>query len=51
LRQFSLKDQILYLPINDPPRDAQIPNLILYGLIYAFCGYIMAYWIFRRKEF
>ena len=50
LDNFSLKDQILSLPINDPPRDTQIPNLVLYGFIYVVAGYIMAYWIFRRKE-
>jgi ABC-type transport system involved in multi-copper enzyme maturation permease subunit len=50
LQNFSLKEQILYLQINDPPRDAQIPQLILYGLLYAVSGYIMAYWIFRRRE-
>lgn len=50
LQNFSLKEQILYLQINDPPRDAQIPQLILYGLLYAVSGYILAYWIFRRRE-
>ena len=50
LKNFSLKDEILYLQINDPPRDVLIPDLILYGLVYAVAGYIMAYWIFRRRE-
>lgn len=50
LENFSIRNQLLTLPVNDPPRDVQIPNLILYGLIYAFSGYLMAYWIFRRKE-
>ncbi len=50
LQNFSLKDQILYLQPNDPPRDVMIPNLIAYGLIYALAGYIIAYWIFRRRE-
>jgi len=51
LRNFSLKDQILYYPINDAPRDTQIPQLILYGLLFAISGYILSYWLFRRKEF
>ena len=50
LNNFSLKDQILSLPINDPPKDTQIPYLVLYGLVYGVAGYLMAYWIFRRRE-
>ncbi len=50
LRYFDLKDQILYLQPNDPPRDVQFPQIIAYGLVYALAGYLMAYWIFRRKE-
>lgn len=50
LKAFSLKDQILYLQPNDPPKDIQISNLIIYGMLYAVAGYIMAYWVFRRKE-
>jgi ABC-type transport system involved in multi-copper enzyme maturation permease subunit len=47
---FSLKNQVLYLELNDAPRDVQFPNLILYALLYALSGYILAYWVFRRKE-
>ena len=50
LQKFSLKTQILYSQPNDPPTDTQIPMLILYGLVYALAGYILAYWVFRRKE-
>lgn len=50
LQLFNLKDQVLYLPVNDWPRDAMIPQLILYGVVYGLSGYLMAYWIFRRKE-
>ncbi len=50
LKLFSLKDQILYLQPNDPPRDVQFFNLIAYGLAFAVSGYVLAYWIFRRKE-
>jgi ABC-type transport system involved in multi-copper enzyme maturation permease subunit len=50
LQNFSLKDQILYLQPNDPPRDVMIPNLVGYGLIYALAGYLIAYVIFRRRE-
>lgn len=50
LQNFSLKNQILNLQPNDPPVDVMIPNLIVYALVYAVCGYFMALWIFRRKE-
>jgi hypothetical protein len=50
LQNFSLKDQILYLQPNDPPKDAMIPQLIMYGLVFAVSGYIISYIIFRRKE-
>ncbi len=50
LQNFSLKMQIVTGQPNDPPADAQIPWLILYGLTYAFCGFLCAYWLFRRKE-
>ncbi len=50
LQNFSLKSSILYLQPNDPPRDVQIPNLIIYALFYALSGYVLSYWIFRRKE-
>lgn len=51
LQYFNLKNEILYLQPNDPlPRDIFITNLIIYGLIYALAGYLIAYWIFRRKE-
>jgi len=50
LRRFDLKEQILYLAPNDPPSDIIIPNLIAYGLVNAAAGYVLAYWLFRRKE-
>jgi len=50
LQDFSLKTQILAGQPNDPPADVLIPNLIVYGLVYALAGFVMAYWIFRRKE-
>lgn len=50
LQRFSLKTQIVNGMPNDPPTDKLIPELLLYGLVYAVCGYIIAYWIFRRKE-
>ena len=50
LRNFDMKDQILYLAPNDPPAEVAIPNLILYGMLYAITGYVLAYWLFRRKE-
>jgi hypothetical protein len=48
-----LKNYILDLQPNDPlPSEMmdQIPNLVLYGLAYAIAGYLIAYWVFRRKE-
>ncbi len=50
LQRFSMKMQILNSQPNDPPVDMQIPWLILYGCIYAVTGFVLAYWIFRRKE-
>lgn len=50
LRLFDLKDQIIYLQPNDPPVDVQFPQLITYGVLYALAGYLLSYWIFRRKE-
>ena len=50
LRNFDLKDQILYLQPNDPPMDMMIPNLIAYGLAFAVAGFVLAWWLFHRKE-
>ena len=50
LQRFSLKTQIVNSQPNDPPTDVLIPQLVLYALIYAVCGYIIAYWIFRKRE-
>ncbi|MBI5093217.1 MAG: ABC transporter permease subunit [Candidatus Hydrogenedentes bacterium] len=50
LQKFSLKNQVLYLSVNDPPKDAQIPQVIAYALACTVVGYIIALWVFRRKE-
>jgi len=50
LQHFSLRNDILYLQPNDPPKDVLLSQLIAYGLVYALAGYIIAYWVFRRKE-
>lgn len=50
LQNFSLKTQILNGQPNDPPTDVLVPNLIVYALVYAVAGFVMSYWIFRRKE-
>lgn len=50
LRNFDMKDQILYLQSNDPPADIMIPNLIAYGLVFAAVGYLLAWVLFARKE-
>ncbi len=53
LQKFSIKTEILALspgaPLS-PEKYEQIPNLILYGIAYAVSGYVLAYWVFRRKE-
>lgn len=50
LQRFSLKTQIINGQPNDPPTEVLIPQLMLYGIIYAISGYLIAYWVFRRKE-
>ena len=51
LRNFSLKVEILNSRLDSSPQDLeQIPWIIAYGLVYGLAGFIMAYWIFRRKE-
>ena len=53
LQKFSIKTEILDLNPGAPLPLAtydQIPNLIAYGLAYAVSGYVIAYWVFRRKE-
>jgi ABC-type transport system involved in multi-copper enzyme maturation permease subunit len=50
LRDFDMRTQILYLRPNDPPADVQIPNLIAYGLSFAVAGYLLAWFLFMRKE-
>jgi ABC-2 type transport system permease protein len=50
LSDYNLKDQILYKAPNDPATIELFPNLVVLALIYAFAGYALAYWIFRRRE-
>ncbi len=50
LRSFDMRTQILYLAPNDPPADVQILNLILYSLSFAGAGYLLAWFLFMRKE-
>ena len=50
LQNFSLKTQIINGQPNDPPTDVLIPQLVLYGLLYGLSGYILAYWLFRKRE-
>jgi ABC-type transport system involved in multi-copper enzyme maturation permease subunit len=50
LQSFSLRTEILYLAPNDPPKDVMIPYLIVYGLAYGLAGYLLAFWLFRRRE-
>lgn len=53
LQKFSIKTDVIQLNPGAPlPPETfnQIPNLILYGLAYAVSGYVIAYWVFRRKE-
>jgi len=50
LRSFDMRTQILYLQPNDPPADVQVWNLVLYGLSFAGAGYLLAWFLFMRKE-
>ena len=50
LQYFDLKMQILDKQPNDAPTDVLIAVLIPYCLAYAVSGFILAYWIYRRKE-
>lgn len=53
LQKFSLKNYILDMEPNAPlPSEVwdQIPNLVVYGFAYALSGFVIAYWVFRRKE-
>ncbi len=50
LQEYDLKMQILDKPPNDPPTIDLIPQLIMYGLVYAASGFLLAYLFYRRKE-
>lgn len=50
LQNFSIKTQILNGQPNDPINQEMIPQLVIYGLVYAVSGYLIAYLIFRRRE-
>jgi ABC-type transport system involved in multi-copper enzyme maturation permease subunit len=51
LQNFNLKMEIIERAPNDLPANmALIPNLVVYGLVYALSGFVLSYWIFRRKE-
>ena len=50
LSRFSIRNQIVHSLSNDPLRNVQVFNLILNSLFFSLAGFLMAYWIFRRKE-
>jgi ABC-type transport system involved in multi-copper enzyme maturation permease subunit len=50
LQNFSLKTQIINNPPNDWPTDVLIPNLIAYGLLYGLAGFVLAWFLFWRRE-
>ncbi len=50
LQNFSLKTQILHGQPNDPPTDVLIPQLMAYGLLFGVTGFLLSYWLFRRRE-
>lgn len=50
LQEYDLKMQILDKQPNDPPTIDLIPQLIIYGLVYAASGFLLAYLFYRRKE-
>lgn len=50
LEYFSLRMQIVERAPNDPLTGVVIPQLLQYSVVYAVCGFFLAYWIFRKKE-
>lgn len=50
LQYYDLKMQILDRQPNDAPTDVMLSVLVPYGLAYALSGFVLAYWIYRRKE-
>lgn len=50
LQYYDLKMQILDKQPNDAPTDVMLSVLVPYGLAYALSGFVLAYWIYRRKE-
>lgn len=51
LSAFSIRNELLDAQPGDWfPTEALIPRLILYGIIYSASGFVLAYWVFRRKE-
>ena len=50
LKSFSLRNQIVFSQPGDMPQMSQVSSLLLYSLIFSVAGFVLAYWIFRRKE-
>lgn len=50
LENFSIRNQIIHSAPNDPPQDLFITYLLFYTLLYAGTGFLISYWVFRRKE-
>lgn len=50
LRSFSLRNQIIYAQPNDIVAMSQVLPLVLYSLIFSTAGFILAYWIYHRRE-
>jgi len=50
LQRFSMRQQVVHLQPNDPPQDVLFGQLIVYSLLFVVIGFLISYWIFRRKE-
>ena len=50
LKYFSLRSQLVLLRPDDPPQGVLFSNLIVYALVFTLAGYLIAYWVFRRRE-
>lgn len=50
LQNFSIRNQIVHAQPNDPPQDIYIWYLLLYTFMWVASGFLISYWVFRRKE-
>lgn len=50
LKAFNMRNEIVYAQAGDFVQADRILMLVSYSLIFAVAGFILAYWIFRRRE-